>query len=70
MNVHSVPVHTNYDGVADFPTYPIHVISDVNATAGHEAAQDVHTVHAIAPAANAIFQSAHTRTGSRIDSHG
>ncbi|HTZ56436.1 MAG TPA: PE-PPE domain-containing protein [Candidatus Acidoferrum sp.] len=70
MNIHSVPVHTTYDGMADFPSYPIHVISDINASAGHEAAQDVDTVHAVAPNANVVeFQNAHTQTGSRIDTH-
>lgn len=35
-----------------------------------EAAQDVDTVHQLAPAANiVVFQNAHTPTGSRVDTH-
>ncbi len=65
MNVHSVTVPTtsydhSYDGFADFPTYPINLVSDINAHHGPEATQAAGLVE---------FQHAHTQTGSRIDTH-
>ncbi|HTU70262.1 MAG TPA: PE-PPE domain-containing protein [Candidatus Baltobacteraceae bacterium] len=56
MNVQPINVHTQYDGMADFPRYPINVLSDVNAVAG-VTAQGVE------------FDKVHTPTGTRIDTH-
>ncbi len=65
MNVQSVhSAHTIDFGATSYPPAP-----PTHETAG-ETAQDVEHIHALAPAANpAVFQNAHTPTGSRIDKH-
>jgi hypothetical protein len=64
MNVHSVHTaqSTHFSGSPIPPAQP--------SVATGEASQDVATVHAPASAANAaLFQNAHTPTGSRVDKH-